>query len=365
MRGGILALCGLLAACASAPVDAPKARAPLWPMPPELPRFQYEASLRSAASVLVESESDRFRRLATGASLPIDPILEKPIAVAARGGRVYVADSVKRRIVVFDNPRRRVFEFGLRPPGELAKPLGINLDGLGRVYVADATRRQVVVYDSLGLYQRVIGDKTLLEHPVAVAASTDGGRVYVVDRGSNESAHHRVQMFDGTGRHLRQIGRRGGGDGEFNVPVQAAVGADGHLYVLDAGNFRIQVFSPEGGFLRAFGGAGNGLGQLARPRGLALDAEGLIYVSDASFANVQVFDDQGNLLLPLGERDLDGGPGRFVLPAGLAVDETRRLFVVDQYLRKVEVLRRLSETEGRRLMAEANGPEKATEKTAK
>jgi DNA-binding beta-propeller fold protein YncE len=319
-------------------------------MPPELPRFQYEASLRSAASVMVETDADRFRRLATGTALPIDSILEKPIAVAARGGRAYVADSVKRRVVVFDNPRRKVFEFGLRPPGELAKPVGIALDGQGRVYVADATRRQVVVYDALGLYQLAIGDKSLLEHPVAVAASADGGRVYVVDRGSNESAHHRVQMFDGAGRHLGQIGRRGGGDGEFNVPVAAAMGPDGRLYVLDAGNFLIQVFAPDGAFARAFGGAGNGLGQLARPRGLALDDEGLVYVSDASFANVQVFDARGDLLLPLGERDMAGGPGRFVLPAGLAVDETRRLFVVDQYLRKVDVLRRLGEAEGRRLM---------------
>lgn len=319
-------------------------------MPPELPRYQYEASLTSVASVMLESDSDRFRRLATGASLPIDPILEKPIAVAARGGRVYVADSVKRRIVVFDNPRRKVFEFGLRPPGELLKPLGIALDAAGRVYVADATRRQIVIYDSLGLYQSAIGDKSLLEHPVAVTANADGSRIYVVDRGSNESRNHRVQIFDTAGKHLGQIGRRGAGDGEFNVPVQAAVADDGQLYVLDAGNFRVQVFTPEGVYLRSFGSAGNGLGQFARPRGLALDSAGLVYVSDAGFANVQVFDTAGNLLLPLGERDLEGGPGRFVLPAGIAVDETRRVFIVDQYLRKVEVLRGLNKAQGRALI---------------
>jgi DNA-binding beta-propeller fold protein YncE len=319
-------------------------------MPPELPRYQYEASLRSVASVMLETDADRFRRLATGASLPIDPILEKPTAVAARDGRVYVADSVKRRIMVFDNPRRKVFEFGLRSPGELLKPLGIALDAAGRVYVADATRRQIVIYDSLGLYQSAIGDKSLLEHPVAVTANADGSRIYVVDRGSNESRNHRIQMFDAGGKHIGQIGRRGAGDGEFNVPVQAAVAGNGQLYVLDAGNFRVQVFTPEGVYLRSFGSAGNGLGQFARPRGLALDSAGLVYVSDAGFANVQVFDTAGNLLLPLGERDLEGGPGRFVLPAGIAVDETRRVFIVDQYLRKVEVLRWLNEAQGRALI---------------
>ena len=350
MRIRALVLGLSLTACTTVPLEAPKPRTLLWPMPPELPRYQYEASLRSVASVLLESDSDRFRRMATGASLPIDPILEKPLAVAARGGRVYVADSVKRRIVVFDNPRRKVFEFGLRPPGELLKPLGIALDTLGHVYVADASRRQVIVYDSLGLYQKTIGDKRFLEHPVAVAANADGSRIYVVDRGSNESINHRIQMFDAGGEHIGQIGRRGAGDGEFNVPVQAAVADDGPLFVLDAGNFRVQVFTTEGLFLRRFGQAGNGLGQFARPRGLALDSAGLVYVSDASFANVQVFDNTGNLLLPLGERDLEGGPGRFVLPAGVAVDETRRVFIVDQYLRKVEVLRWLDEAQGRALM---------------
>lgn len=341
---GLLGFC--LVACSHAPREPARPPGLLWPMPPEQPRYRYEASLRSPASVMDDDEPERLKRMLTGRSMPTETILEKPLAVAARGGRVFVADTVKRRIVVFDNPRRKVFEFGLRAPGELIKPLAIALDSRRQVYVADASRRQIVVYDDLGLYLRAFGAADELEHPVGVAVSPDGNRVYVVDRGRNESVNHRVQVYDAEGRHLRQIGTRGTADGQFNIPVQAAVGPEGRLYVLDAGNFRVQVFNADGSFMRRFGQAGNGLGQFSRPRGLAVDSDGTCYVSDAGFANLQVFDPLGRLLLPLGLRDLDGGPGRFVLPGGVAVDETGRVFVVDQYLRKVEVLKRLSDAEG-------------------
>jgi len=35
-------------------------------------------------------------------------------------------------------------------------------------------------------------------------------------------------------------------------------------------------------------------------------------------------------------------PGNYLLPAGIAVDETRRVYVVDQIRRKLEVFRLLS-----------------------
>jgi NHL repeat len=121
--------------------------------------------------------------------------------------------------------------------------------------------------------------------------------------------------------------------------------------VLDAGNFRVQSFDRDGRPLTQFGSVGNGLGQFARPRGLAVDRDGLIYVADALLCNVQVFQPDGQLLLTLGaraERERDA-PGRWLLPARLACDETQRLYVVDQYLHKVDVLRRLSDAEGHAL----------------
>ena len=130
------------------------------------------------------------------------------------------------------------------------------------------------------------------------------------------------------------------------------MGPDGTLWVLDAGNFRVQAFDTEGVPLRAFGAVGTGLGQLARPRGLTVDRDGLVYVSDATFCNIQVFTPDGALLLAIGTRGERDAPGRFLLPAKLAADETGRLYIIDQYFHKVEVVRRLSDDEGRRLQAQ-------------
>ncbi len=350
---GALSTAGI-AGCAAPPPRREAIARPLWPSPPEQPRFAFEATLRNAASLSDDPEASRLRRALTGED-PGRDSFSKPMAVAAARGRVYVSDTEARRVFVFDLPRRRTFSFGLRLDGQLKKPGGLAIDGRGRVYVVDSTARRLVVYDALGLYLGQIDGGTLWQRPTAVAVNAAGDRIHVVDTGGVESDAHGVHVYDDEARLLRSLTRRGEGEGEFNLPTDAAVAADGTLWVLDAGNFRLQAFDREGRFLRAFGSPGNGIGQFARPRGLAVDAEGLLYVSDALLCNVQVFRPDGTLLLALGARAGRGdAPGRYLLPAKLACDETGRLYVVDQFLHKVEVLRRLSEEEGRRLLESAS-----------
>jgi DNA-binding beta-propeller fold protein YncE len=340
----------VLAGCASAPARAPRiVEAPMWPLPPEQPRYRYEATLRNAASLRDGSQTASLRRALVGDD---DQRISfsKPMGVAARGGRIYIADTEARRVFVFDVPRRRTFVFGTRLEGALKKPVGIAVDARARVHVVDATDRRLVVYDALGLYQREIDGAARWRRPTGVAVSGDGARVYVVDTGGVDSDTHCVWQHDGEGAFVRAIGQRGSAEGEFNLPADAAVAPDGTLWVLDAGNFRVQAFDADGRFLRAFGSVGNGLGQFARPRGLAVDGEGLVYVADALLCNVQVFQPDGQLLLALGSRARDDAPGRYLLPARIACDETQRLYVVDQYLHKIEVLRRLGDEEGLRLL---------------
>lgn len=343
----------LLASCAVAP---PAAKTDdegdrLWPMPPDLPRFAYETSLRSLADLQEVSEESRMRHLLSGTKPNETRVLEKPSMLAARDGRIYVADSVRRCIVVFDAPRRKVFQFGLRAPATLAKPTAISLDRNSRAYVADATLRRVFVYDTLGLHLLTVGSPAEMQRPTGVAASPDGSRIYVIDRADNDSEQHRVLVYGKDGKLQKEIGRRGSRDGEFNVPVQAVVTPDGNLHVLDAGNFRVQTFDAEGNFLRSFGKVGTALGQFARPRALACDDEGRLYVTDGAFGNVQIFTDRGELLLAIGQGGRRDLPGRYGVISGVAVDNTGRIYVVDQLFAKIEVIRRLTEQEGRALQA--------------
>lgn len=353
--GSWLGCAGLsgLAACASPPATAPPRR-PLWPAPPEQPRYVFEATLRNGASLQVAGEGGSLRRALIGDDEG-RASFGKPLAVAASHGRIYVTDTEGRRVFVFDVPRRRTFSFGVRLEGALKKPSGIAVDGQGLVYVVDTTARRLVVYDSLGLYLRDIDGSADWLRPSAVAVDAAGERVHIVDTGGVESTRHGVWTYDARGQLLRRHVQRGGAAGEFNLPSDAAVDAQGTLWVLDAGNFRVQAFDAQGRFLRQWGSVGNGLGQLARPRGLAVSPDGRVFVSDALLCNVQVFQPDGQLLLVLGSRAVDDAPGRYLLPARLSCDETGRLYVVDQFLHKVEVLRPLSDAEGRRL-AEVAAP---------
>lgn len=54
--------------------------------------------------------------------------------------------------------------------------------------------------------------------------------------------------------------------------------------------------------------------------------------------------------MPLGRMSRVPVPGNFQLIAGITVDETGRLYVLDHYARKIEVFRRLSDDDGQRRM---------------
>jgi hypothetical protein len=83
--------------------------------------------------------------------------------------------------------------------------------------------------------------------------------LYVLDSGNR-----RVLAFDNTGKFVRQIGKEGGGPGEFSAPMGMAVLSDGDLLVSDlmrgfaiftpAGEYRHQI--PAGPSGAALGGTG-------------------------------------------------------------------------------------------------------------
>ncbi len=339
----------LVCACANTP-ELPRHNAapPVYPPPPDEPRFVFERTLLYNDDVEEYSDYDRLRTFALGSSRKLKGLV-KPYDVAVRRGRVYVTDSVQRAVFIFDIPGRRFLEFGSRKPGQLSKPMGIAIAANGDVYVADISARRVMVYTSSGQFKHAIGDKTTLVRPADVALSPDGQRVYVVDTGGIDSLAHHVQVYDTSdGQLLQTIGSRGTGPGQFNLPLQATVAPDGRLYVVDGGNFQVDVFTADGQYLRSIGSIGRMPGQFSRPKGIASDRAGNIYVVDTAFGNTQIFDPDGRLLMFMGQRGEAGLPGKFMLPSGIAIDEDGRIYMTDQFFRKVDVFRpyALAETEG-------------------
>ena len=314
-----------------------------FPPPPDEPRFYFERSIHSSADVVVDTESEKLRRALTGA-LKVGEGLSKPYSIAVQHGRVYVGDTVRKVVHVYDIPGHKYFKIGEfeddNGNGKLALPLGIDLDKQGNLYVFDGKLKQIEIYDPNGKYLRSIGNPNEFARPAGIAVNKDATRIYAVDIGGSSSNEHKVLVFDAqSGKHLFDIGKRGTDKGEFNLPRDTVIAPDGSLYVVDGGNFRVQKFDADGKFISTFGDIGRQPGQFSRPKEAAVDPDGNIYVVDATFGNFQIFNSQGQLLLAIGSRSNSDGPAKFSLPAGIAVDEDGRIYVTDQYFRKVDVFR--------------------------
>jgi len=334
MGGVALALAG----CASEEIKGPK-RELVFPPPPEEPRLTFERTLRSSFDVKEISAADKLRQFATG-TMGTATALGKPYGVAAHKGRVYVTDTVKRAILMFDVPGKDFKIFGTEGPGALRKPIGIAVSSQDEVFVADNSGKRIVVFDRDGEFLRAFGDRTILKRPSGVAVSPDGNTAYVIDTGGIDTQEHHLYIFDAkTGKLKQTVGTRGTQEGEFNLALQVTTDSEGTIYVTDTGNFRVQAFNPDGSLKFAFGNVGRKSGNFSRPKGIATDSDGNIYVVDAAFGNFQIFDNKARLLMFVGRRGNGGGPGVYLLPAGIAVDEDDRVYMVDQFYRKVDIFR--------------------------
>jgi DNA-binding beta-propeller fold protein YncE len=336
---GLLAV--LLAACAAPPPAEEKAAPPIvFPAAPDEPRFVFERSIHSSGDIIADEQASEFRRRLTGEDVRGEP-LSKPYAIAVHRGRIHVSDTVARFVRLYDVPAGKVYRIGDEEgAGQLVKPIGLDVDAAGRLYVADIGAKAIMVYGPDHQFLRRIGGDKWFTRLSSVTVDPAGTRVYAVDLGGVSSENHRVRVFDAqSGEHLMDIGKRGSGPGEFNLPRDLAIGLDGRLYVVDGGNFRVVVFDRDGRYLQSFGSVGKQYGQFARPKEIAVDREGNLYVVDAAFGNFQIFSPDGELLLFVGERSERDGPAKYMLPSGIAVDEDGRVYVVDQWFRKIDVFR--------------------------
>lgn len=340
VRAWLYAGLALLGGCATGPADVAQPLPPLvFPAPPEAARFVFERTIMSSADVKAVDKKTHWRQLVTGERTR-GTAIGKPFDIKACQGRIYVSDSVRRTVMVFDVAGSRYFEVGSQDPGALVKPLGISTDDQCNLYVADTTLKRILVYNRDGQYQRTLGGPDMFDRLSHVAVDPAGTTVFAVDTGGVSSSNHHIRVFDAiSGTHIRDIGERGEGPGQFNLPRDIEVTRDGLVYVVDGGNFRVEVLQQDGTYLRTFGALGRQYGEFARPKGIAADADGNIYVSDSAHGNFQIFTPQGQLLLFIGHRSVKFERAAYMLPSGIDVDEDGRVLIVDQYFRKLDIYR--------------------------
>jgi DNA-binding beta-propeller fold protein YncE len=311
-----------------------------WPPLPAPAKAAHAMTIRgfnetgtSAAGLLYGRREDRIIR---------------PVSVAAGpGGILAVADTGCMCVHLYQPSAQQYHKVLNEDMESLISPVGVAFDDEARLYIADSVRAKIYVFDRQLSYLFTI-DRTsdgLLQRPTGLAFDREKKVLYAVD-----TVAHKVHAFDTKGAHLFSFGERGVGNGQFNFPAHIFWSAPGTIYVTDSMNFRVQIFGQSGNFLAAFGRQGDGSGDFSSPKGVASDKDRIIYVVDSLFDTIQLFNgDSGEFLLAIGGRGT--GPGEFWLPSGIFIDDNDKLYVCDTYNQRVQVFqlfRRLRSDEGAR-----------------
>lgn len=233
--------------------------------------------------------------------------------------------------------------------GQFDFPIGIAVGAGDEIFVTDFKNSRVQRFSSDGKFLSAF---PVPPFPGGIAINRQG-EIYIAHAGippqrfDGPRKRDHIAVFDGSGKPLRDWGKYGVGDGEFDMPGGIAIGADGRVYVADQCNRRIQVFDRAGRFLLKWGRQGFDHGEFggnphpkaffAGPTFLACDREGNLFTSEATLGRVQKFNPQGRFLLAWGDNEV--APGKFggyftafgteILqgPTGMCVDQQGNLWI--------------------------------------
>ncbi len=327
----------LIQACAPsrAIIDRTATDRIIWPGPPEKPRISYQWSL----SIVTGQEGTNLYELLAGNREDFtDPRtsnrLLRPYGIFVdENERLYIADPGAYRVNVIDLKTNEVTTITDAGGQDFQYPVGI-VSYKGRIYVSDSILKKVFILDEKG---KKIGEFSgRLERPTMMALNPEKGLIYLSD-----SLSHRIQVYDLDGKNVTGFGSNGDGKGEFNFPTHIWVDKKGYVYITDSMNFRVQILDSNGRFISMFGTHGDSYADLERPKGLATDSDGNIYVVDSIQDMVKIFNREGGLLLFFGQNGTNYGD--FWLPSGIFIDKKDNIYIADTYNGRIQVFKYLKE----------------------
>lgn len=192
----------------------------------------------------------------------------------------------------------------------LGNPTGIAIDSNQNIFIFHRAGREWPLIGAMP--DTYISSKTILmlDKETGKILNSWGDSLFVmphgltVDKNDNvwvtDVALHQIFKFNHEGRLLMKLGEEkvpGNDASHFNRPTDIVVASDGSFYVSDGyGNSRVIKFSSEGNYLFEWGKKGSGEGEFDIPHGVDLDENGNIYVADRENKRVQVFDSAGKFI---------------------------------------------------------------------
>jgi hypothetical protein len=159
----------------------------------------------------------------------------------------------------------------------------------GKVYLVQTGRMRVVVADLDGKVERSVDlDRVVRAKDPEIKTGMNG---FWVDEGGNfyfTMPYAFTAFVLSPSGDLRQFGTRGSSPGKFNIVGAVATDEQGNIFVLDRLRSVVMVFDPTLAFLGEFGYRGDGPDNLISPYELVV-GNGKIFVSQARERGVKVF----------------------------------------------------------------------------
>lgn len=251
-----------------------------------LPKPVAVAAARDRLYLLDEKKSQlhildaggKFVKLAGGAGESRESFSKPQALAVAKDGTVFVADTGNSRIQVLDADGKFLYSFGVKgsEPGRLREPEGVAVGGFGRVFVSDTANHRIQVFTREGIFLYGFGTKGSepgqLNWPSRLFVDASEN-LFVLD-----AENSRIQKFDPSAKAVKQFPVEG---------TDFALDAFGFLYILEPKPAKVREISPDGFVPGAFGSKGAGLGQFKAPTGIAIGPDGPIYVIDAGNSRLQ------------------------------------------------------------------------------
>ncbi|HAZ14932.1 MAG: hypothetical protein A2X86_21380 [Bdellovibrionales bacterium GWA2_49_15] len=279
-----------------------------YPSAPEKPRIQFLSTINGSNFINSNNSAygDRFPGYTgTDAIQEANPLI-KPYGIAAAKGQIFVCDSDRKQVMIFDLAHGKVDALqGLK------RPINLAVDSDGTRYVVDAELKKIMIYGANNQYVKSFGDPATMK-PISITIS--GDQLFYTDMAANQV----VILNKSNGKELGRIGTPGSTLGKLSAPTSLTLDAQKNIYIADTFNARISKFENNGKFLDTLGEMGIKFGNFVRPKGLAVDREGRIYVIDGSFENIQIFNADKQLLLFFG--DVGNVRGGVNMPAQIVID---------------------------------------------
>jgi len=177
---------------------------------------------------------------------------------------------------------------------EMWGPRGIAVSATGRVFVADTGNKRVIVFDEQGNGVTAIGsygfEDGQLDEPVGVAVGADGA-VYVADTWNQRVQKFVPQVLAGEGVETYVFALKIDVNGWFGQSLDnkpfVAVDGQGRIYITDPEGFRVVVFGPDGVYRNTIGEAGDQL--LTLLSAVAVAEDGTVLVSEPGANRVITF----------------------------------------------------------------------------